>query len=323
MLTVPGKWRGVKLGMAAMFLLHGGLSAAPVQQPAAPSQMPAVAAGYRCPMHPDVVAREPGKCPRCGMILAPADPYDARDFLVDVAAQPAAPRPGERLRLRLTVREPQTRTIVRDFVEVHEKRFHLFVISQDLELYQHVHPEQQADGSQLIDLTLPRPGVYRLYSDFLPLGGTPQVVPGALVTAGADPDLGAPVHLSSDTQPKVAGGMRVSLALPSDGLVAGRDEKLRYHIVDAATQEPVTDLETYLAAFGHTLVLSEDTLHYVHAHPLELLPEAGQPAHGGPDLTFKALLPRAGRYRVWTQLKRRGVVSTVAFTVDVQSPVAR
>jgi hypothetical protein len=66
--------------------------------------------------------------------------------------------------------------------------------------------------------------------------------------------------------------------------------------------------------------LSEDTLHYVHAHPVELLPDDPALAHGGPDLTFKAMLPKPGLYRVWTQVKRRGVVSTVSFTIAVASP---
>jgi hypothetical protein len=256
------------------------------------------------------------------MTLAPADPFDAREFLVDVAAQPAAPVPGQPARLRLTVREPATRAVVRDFVEVHEKRYHLFVISEDLEHYDHVHPVQQTDGSYLVDVVLPRAGYYKLYSDFLPLGGTPQVIPAVLVTAGATADLASrPAHLVPDSTPtRAAGDMRITLGLPSDGLAAGRDEKLHYHVVDAKTGEPVTDLEPYLAAFGHTLVLSEDTLHYVHAHPVELLPDGPGPVGGGPDLTFKALLPRPGRYRVWTQLKRHGLVSTVAFTVEARSP---
>jgi hypothetical protein len=305
---------GVKLAMAAMILWHA-MAATPAWQ--AP-----VATAYLCPMHPDVVSRVPGTCPRCGMTLALADPFDARDFLVDVVTEPSAPRAGAPARLHLTVREPGSRAVVRDFAEVHEKRYHLFVIGQDLAHYDHIHPIQQPDGSFLIDVTLPRPGYYKVYSDFLPVGGTPQVVPGVLVTAGATRDLAAAAaHLIPDAgAPRVAGDMRISLALPPGGLVAGRDEKLHYTVVDARNGAPVTDLEPYLAAFGHTLVLSEDTLHYVHAHPVELLPDGGAQARGGPELTFKALLPRPGRYRVWTQLKRRGVVSTVAFTVDVKSP---
>lgn len=310
--------RGVKftLGVAAVLATLGvlALSAAPA------GRQTAAAIAYACPMHPDVVSREPGVCPRCRMPLAPADPFDAREYLVEIEAQPSAPTPGVPTRLRLTVREPATRAVVRDFVEVHEKRYHLFVIGQDLESYDHLHPVQQADGSYIVDVTLSRAGYYRLYSDFLPLGGTPQVVPGLLVTAGFAGDLAAALpHLVPDTAPRTIAGMRVSLSLPPGGLAAGREEKLHYHVVDARSGAGVTDLEPYLAAFGHTLILSEDTLHYVHAHPIELLPDGPGPIRGGPDLTFKALLPRPGRYRLWTQVKRRGVVSTVAFTMDVKS----
>ena len=41
------------------------------------------------------------------------------------------------------------------------------------------------------------------------------------------------------------------------------------------------------------------------------------------DLTFKALLPKPGRYRLWTQLRRGDVVSTVRFTVTATSPNTR
>src|SRR4051794_40777960 len=77
---------------------------------------------YVCPMHPDVVSTAPGTCPRCAMALAPSDPYDARNFIVETTVAPAAPVPGRPARLRLTVREPVTRAIVREFIDVHEKR---------------------------------------------------------------------------------------------------------------------------------------------------------------------------------------------------------
>ena len=287
----------------------------------AAAQAPVAATAYQCPMHPDVVAKDPGKCPRCGMALIAADPYDAREFIVELTTAPAAPRANVSTRLRFTVREPSTRAVVRDFVEVHEKRYHLFVISRDLEYYDHVHPEQQPDGTYAIDVTLPKPGFYTLYSDFLPLGGTPQVIPVSIATADFNGTLAATrAHLTPDSVlTRRVGGLRVTLTLPSEGLVAGREEKLRYYVEDAATGAPIGDIEPYLAAFGHTLVLSEDALHYVHAHPVELLPE-NRAAVGGPDLTFKAMLPKPGRYRVWTQLKRKGVVSTVSFTVSAASP---
>src|SRR3990170_4858459 len=61
---------------------------------------------YVCPMHPDVTASAPGTCPRCAMTLSLMDPFDAREYLVDVASTPGLLRAGERSQLRLPLREP-------------------------------------------------------------------------------------------------------------------------------------------------------------------------------------------------------------------------
>jgi hypothetical protein len=37
---------------------------------------PAAAAVYTCPMHPEVRQPQPGKCPKCGMTLVPAESKD-------------------------------------------------------------------------------------------------------------------------------------------------------------------------------------------------------------------------------------------------------
>jgi hypothetical protein len=43
-------------------------SAAPLADPGGSPPSPA---GYVCPMHPDVTAHAPGRCPKCGMKLVP------------------------------------------------------------------------------------------------------------------------------------------------------------------------------------------------------------------------------------------------------------
>jgi heavy metal-binding protein len=298
----------------------GLLTAGPggVRHAHAIAQSARAAPTFYCPMHPDVTATSPGACPRCGMAMVAGDPFDLRVYPVDLQLPDGAPRQGAPVTLRFVVRHPSTGEIVREFATVHEKRFHLFVLSHDLEHYDHVHPDQDADGAWTICVTLPKAGYYKLFADFLPAGGSPQVIPKVLATSGFKGDLDSQrAQLTPDTAlARTAGSMRVSLTLPSEGLAAGREEKLQYHVVDAATGAPVADIEPYLGAFGHTLVMSEDTLHYVHAHPVELLPDDPSAARGGPDLTFKALLPKPGRYRLWTQIKRSGVVSTVSFTVN-------
>jgi hypothetical protein len=310
------------LCLAALLLTHQAdpLGAGVIGPQA--GQLPPEAPVYTCPMHPDVTAAGPGVCPRCGMSLVRMDPFDAREYEVEAETEPVAIRPGRPFQLRLTIREPRTHAVVRDFATVHDKRYHLFVISADLEHYAHVHPEQEADGSWRLAVTVPRAGYYTLYSDFLPVGGAPQVVALPLVTAGYQGDLASSrAALTPDrVLRKPVGDMTVALAVPSDGFAAGREEKFACQLTERQTGAPVTDIEPYLAAWGHTLILSEDTLAVVHAHPVEPVPLDDPAARGGPTITFKALFPKAGRYRMWTQLKRHGQVETAIFTIDVLSP---
>jgi hypothetical protein len=289
---------------------------------ARPAQLPADPPAYTCPMHAEVSAPAPGACPRCGMALVRIDPFDAREYEVEARTEPIAIQAGRPFRLRLTIREPRTHAVVRDFATVHDKRYHLFVIGADLEHYAHVHPAQEADGTWTMDVTVPRAGYYTLYSDFLPAGGAPQVVALPLVTAGYRGDLAASrATLTPDRVLRTrAGDMTVALAVPPDGFAAGREERFACQLTDRRSGAAVGDIEPYLAAWGHTLILSEDTLAVVHAHPVEPPPLDDPAARGGPTITFKALFPKAGRYRIWTQLKRHGEVVTAVFTVDVASP---
>jgi hypothetical protein len=287
----------------------------------AAQQTAAAPAMYFCPMHPDVTDKVAATCSRCGMKLVPGDPWNEREYLLELSVDPPAPVPGEKARFRLTVLHPESKAPVREFAVVHDKQFHMFVVSQDLEDFAHIHPEQEDDGSWTIEHTLARPGYYRVYADMLPIGGTPQVVARTLATAKHDGDLTAGVPaLRADTgRIKSTDGTTVKLSvLPSEEIVAGRTVKLQYELTDRNV--PVTDLEPYLGAWGHTLVLSEDALEYVHAHPLEYLPAGATDIKGGPIVTFDATFPRPGRYRLWTQFKRRGVVSTTSFTVEAVVP---
>ena len=121
----------------------------------------------------------------------------------------------------------------------------------------------------------------------------------------------------------VVGDLSVTLELPAGGLLAGREEKFLYRLADARTGKPVDDVEPYLGAWGHSLAVSENMSRVVHAHPVELVPAGRPAARGGPTLTFKAALPEAGTYRIWTQIKRRGEIATAVFTVRAEAPVPR
>jgi hypothetical protein len=101
---------------------------------------------------------------------------------------------------------------------------------------------------------------------------------------------------------------------------AGKLIPLTYRLTDSRTGEPVRDLEPYLGAWGHTLILNADQSDYLHVHPSEMLSAIADRAtlRGGLDVQFKAMFPAPGDYRIWTQFQRAGRVTTVTFTVRVQ-----
>jgi hypothetical protein len=116
---------------------------------------------------------------------------------------------------------------------------------------------------------------------------------------------------------KTANGVTVDLQIDPSKVVAGEEADVPLHFVDEKTGAPVKDLQRYLGAFGHAMMLSEDMTEHVHAHPEEMLEGTAITEGGGPDLTFHALFPKPGNYRIWLQFQRNDVLSTIPFTVRV------
>jgi hypothetical protein len=277
---------------------------------------------YACPMHPDVMSDKPGKCPKCAMTLMRTPRPEAAEYEVRLATTPAVVKPGEKFRLTFFITHPKTEAPVKKFNIVHDMPFHLFVVSQDLTYFAHLHPQQQADGRFTIQTMVPKAGSYIIYCDVFPVGGMPQVAHRSLITAGFDGDLfSAQAQLEADKiLSKTLAGVRFELTLNPAEPVSGKPATLKYHLTDEKTGEPVKDLEPYLGAWGHTLILSEDASDYIHSHPTEMIPDGADRTKifGGPDVSFDAFFPRPGRYRVWSQFQRQGKLITVAFTISVR-----
>jgi hypothetical protein len=295
-------------------------------------------AAWVCPMHSDYTADVDGRCPRCGMALVHAAPFDVRDYRFEFNTVPAVVKPLRKVSLRFKVFHPGTGEAMKKFEVVHERQYHLFLISQDMEYFQHIHPQEQADGTWSIDVTLPKAGYYKVLSDFLPSGGSSQFIARPLVTAGYVGDLAADgAHLVPDTVlTKAVDDITATVSYDPEAFLVGLYGHITFHLTDTATGRPITDLQTYLGAFGHTLIMSEDMAEYVHSHPLDILAmpddDGGPPTflippdadletlRGGPDVTFEGLMPKPGRYRAWTQFRRNDKLHTFAFTFNVVSP---
>ena len=239
---------------------------------------------YVCPMDPDVRSATPGVCKRCGMKLVLGIP-DEIEYPMDVKATPT--------QLTFTIRNPKTNKPVTDFEIVHEKLFHLFVVSQDLNFFLHDHPQKQPNGCFTLPVKLP-PGQYRLLADFYPKGATPQLIPRTIILPGT------PVPF---TPPVSHNNMEVTLRTEPEAPIAGMKTLMFFHV------SPADGLEPYLGAWGHMLSASTDLIDMIHNHPFL--------ADGGPDIQFNQVFPRPGTYKVWVQFQRKGVVNTAVFNVPV------
>jgi hypothetical protein len=199
-------------------------------------------------------------------------------------------RSGDGLKIRIS----DAKGPVTDFDAVHEKTMHLIVVSKDLKSFAHVHPELAADGTFELK-RVPFSGDLRLFADFAPKGKGAQV-------------------LSFDWK---QGGKRE--AAPDKVLVAAKLSPVKGAWRAGRTQEvaleggaPLKDLEPYLGAMAHLVMIHEDAATYVHAHPLD------DPTR----IVFLARPPKAGKYRAWVETQSKGQVYRQSFDVEVPANAA-
>lgn len=190
-----------------------------------------------------------------------------------------------------------------DYDTSHDEDLHLIAVRRDLTSFQHVHPELGPDGTWTTPLEL-TPGAWRLFADFDPAGADEALTLGADVPVAGQY---TPQPLPEPSRTAEVDGYTVTL----DGeLVPGRESELTLSV--SRNGEPVTDLQPYLAAYGHLVALRDGDLAYLHVHP------AGEPGDGttepGPDVTFYATAPSAGNYRLFLDFRHDGVVRTAGFT---------
>jgi hypothetical protein len=189
------------------------------------------------------------------------------------------------------------------------KLMHFYLIRSDLTGFQHVHPSISADGTLTAPLAPVQPGTYRAYTSFVTkdaAGNTvslvlsqPLTVPGAATTT--------PLPVASTTT-QVDG---YTLTLSGDRIMAGGEHPLT--ITVSQDGRLVTDLQPYLDTYAHLTAFHDNDLAFAHLHPHG----AVHGDRGGPVLSFAAMLPEAGNWRLFVQFQTAGVVHTAAMTLSV------
>jgi hypothetical protein len=225
---------------------------------------------------------------------------DPVEYPMELAVTPPKLAPGQKVNFTFTIRDPWKNRPVTKFQVVHEKLFHMFVVSQDLQFFVHDHPILQPDGTFVYQTSLPQPGMYRILGDFYPDGATPQLITKTVIVPGPAPKRPS---LPRDYSTKNAENLQVALTTDPPQPIAGQRTLVYFRL------NPAEGLEKYLGAWAHMLAGSDDLIDLIHTHPVL--------ADGGPQVQFTLVFPRARTYRLWVQFQRKGVVNTAHFDIPV------
>ncbi|WP_051719175.1 heavy metal-binding domain-containing protein [Hymenobacter sp. IS2118] len=266
---------------------------------------------YACPMHPEVTSTKAGeKCPKCGMNLEHNDQVsNGKIYDMKLVPTPMQLTAGQPATLAFTPRETGNEAAPVPLAVVHEKKIHLIIVSKDLGQFYHEHPEYTADGDYKVQYTFPKGGDYVLFQDYTPAGSGHQLGRQPITVKGA---AYAPMKFKNDDMQWDKDGYQATLAFDK-ALTTG--QLLGMKITISKDGKPVTNLDNYLGALGHVVVISEDTQNYLHVHP-------NDQADKGPNIGFNTNFEKPGLYRVFLQFNHAGAIHTGDFTINVKAPAA-
>jgi copper resistance protein D len=210
----------------------------------------------------------------------------------------------------------------------HERMLHAIIISKDLNIFAHIHPEDigPVTGEMVKQATFPllyafpKAGEYLVGLDFAAADNLYSKT--FSVNVAGKPGMGEPkIDFSMK---KNFGAYRVSLTISPESVTAGNTAKFSYIIEKDG--KVVTDLEPYLGAAMHLAVVPVNLRLFIHAHGLT--PEephgpvghmhAAPPKRFGPEIEAEMVFPDKGVYKVFSQVKHQGKVLLFDFMVNVQ-----
>jgi uncharacterized protein YceK len=196
------------------------------------------------------------------------------------------------------------------FDKFQEQLMHLIIVSDNLDTFNHIHPTYKGNGRFEVQTSFPHPGNYTLFGDYKPAGKAEEVSLLKAQVAGEAPNTPKIDFSTTNT----FGNTLVNLKFSQPTLKAGQEVNIIFNLQDAATKQPIKDLQPYLGEKGHLVIIkrtrSLTRADYIHAHALKDTPDG--------KINFITNFPKPGDYKLWGQFNRNGKIITADFLVPVQ-----
>ena len=262
--------------------------------------------------------------------ISEPSPDDSAGFRMDITSEVTGLKPEtpQEISFRILDKQDQVYT---DFAIAHEKIMHFIVVRKDLTNFHHLHPEFNSKSGEFnTTVIFPTDGPYRIYADFTPATDNPQRL---AVSAFSDLEVGkVDSYKPEATVPDENyfhrnGPFNISYFLGNTPVKAG--SQLDYGLtVESTTNDEQVQLEPYLGSRGHSVIIKEGSLEYLHTHStsMDMTDMEDYPAgeHAGhhmsePDtVDFSAVFPESGTYRMFNQFKVNQEVFTDIYTLRVE-----
>jgi hypothetical protein len=182
-----------------------------------------------------------------------------------VVVQPERPEPLKPVLITYQLKDGAGGPVTDDKLTItHEKPMHLIVVSTNLSHFAHIHPTHQEEGRYTVDTTLPEAGKYLLFNEFFTADGTMQIERNELATSGALTEGNGATLISDLNTPQEVDGL--SVVLTPNVQKVRRRAPVTFTLTASRGGQPATDLEPYLGAPCHIVIISADTMQFAHTH---------------------------------------------------------
>ena len=277
---------------------------------------------YACPMHPEVTGVKGDECNKCGMELMPVDAStNAKVYVMEMKTEPAklSAQTSGKLLLTPKINGAESDRVPLDVV--HEKKMHLIIVSNDLNYFDHVHPEYQASGDYVIQISdaggvatagvannttqFPHGGEYTLFADYMPSGAGHQLEKLHLQVNGKSVQQ---VSWTKEALTGSVGDFTMTLKPGGGKFVTKKSMHIDAPLMYKGKPILTSELDNFLGAKAHMVVIGVNDMSYLHVHPEEF--------EGNLDL--HANFERPGMYRGWIQFSYKGKLQTISFVINAE-----
>lgn len=215
--------------------------------------------------------------------------------------------------LNLQIYDPLTGRPPSSLKIVHEKPAHIFIVNQDFSDFQHVHPEPLRPGEAVqpgllhIPVNFKAPGQYKLFMQFTTPEHGEHTLSKPFQLGGVAPPL-KPM-MPDNWQWKTVDGYNFRVT----GLPTRQQPMGMFKIDVFKNGQPVRNIQPFLGAGAHGVILSQDGRSFIHTHPMT------EPKNGlyQSPIGFHTHIDQPGLYKMWIQTQIGGQLRTVDWTFQV------